>query len=196
MEEQARTTNSEQTIHPTMPPMPELNGSTATSDTILPQYVPASASDSEFNETDARLVAVQALREKMASSVGIMNAVMAFSVLNSALISFGSPLVMAFGLSITDVISALTKSGGNYIHLLWNIIPLGFYFLLSTLAKKHWGWLIFLMICYAIDGILSLIDQRWIGTAVHVYVLYMLWQGLSAGFAAQKLERMPTNYVG
>lgn len=195
MEEQARNTNPEQPVHPTMPPMPELNGSTATADTTLPQYVPASASEGEFNETDARLVAIQALREKMASSVGIMNAVMAFSVLNSALISFGSPLVMAFGLSITDVISALTKEGGNYIHLLWNIIPLGFYFLLSTLAKKHWGWLIFLMICYAIDGILSLIDQRWIGTAVHVYILYMLWQGLSAAFAAQKLERMPTNYV-
>ncbi|MBC8138416.1 MAG: hypothetical protein H8F28_21260 [Fibrella sp.] len=196
MEESSRNTNPEPEIPPTMPSLTGGNDSPNVPPSDAPVYAPSPVSTSEFNETDARIVAVQALREKASSSVGIMYAVMAFSILNSALISFGSPLVMAFGLATTDVISALTKDSGNYVHLLWNLIPLGFYLGLTTLAKKHWGWLIFLMLCYACDGLISLVDQRWISLAVHVYVLYLLWQGLSAAFAAQKLERMPTGYAG
>ena len=102
---------------------------------------------------------------------------------------------MAFGLSVTDLVAYWSK-GSGYIHLLWSLIPLSFYFLVATLAKKHWGWLIFLMVCYAIDGFLAFRHQRWFGLAVHAYVLYLLWQGLSAFFAAGKLEKMPSDYVG
>jgi hypothetical protein len=178
-----------------VPPVPELNGSRVASD-MTPPIITTSSAPGEFSEADARLVAIEALRAKMSSSVGVMNAVMAFSVLNAALISFGSPIVMAFGLATTDVISSLAKDSKNYVHLLWNLIPLGYYFLLSHLAKKSWGWLIFLMVCYAIDGVLAILGELWISTAIHVYALYLLWQGLSAAFAARKLERMPTDYIG
>lgn len=144
----------------------------------------------DFNEADARVVAVQALRDKAASAAGIMYGVMGFSVVNAALMSFSAPFGMAFGLSVTDLISAMAKEYG-YVHLLWNIIPLGFYFLLTIGAKKHWGWLIFLMVCYTIDGIITFVVKDWITLAVHAYVLYLLWNGLSAAFAARKLERMP-----
>ena len=197
MEEQMRP-NPEQQNAPTIPPLPETNPSNATAyDAPLVSAVPpiASPAPEEFNEADARVVAVQALREKAASSVGVMYLIMAFSVLNMALIAFGSPFVMAFGLSVTDVISALSKKYG-YVHLLWNLIPLGFYFLLTTQARKKWGWLAFLMVVYGIDAFLAFVDQDWFGVAVHAYVLYLFWQGVSAYFAAGKLEKMPSDYVG
>ena len=143
-----------------------------------------------FDEADAQAVAVYALRARGASALTIMYSVLGFSVLNMALIAFGSPFTMAFGLSITDVIASLAKDSG-LVHLLWSVIPLGFYFLLTSLSRKSSGWLITLMVFYLIDGILAVIDKRWIGTLVHGYVLYLLWQGLSAFFAARKLERMP-----
>ncbi len=191
MEDQMRP-NPEQLNAPTVPPLPQLDGSRATAYDMPPgpAVIPATG---EFNEADARIVAVRALREKAASSVGTMYLVMAFSVLNMALISFGSPFVMAFGLSVTDGVAALAKDRG-YIHLLWSLIPLGFYFLMTTLARKHWGWLITLMVFYAVDGFLAAVDGRWFGLAVHVYVLYLFWQGVSAFFAAGKLEKMPSEY--
>lgn len=196
MEEQPRSTDKDSQETSQAPPIPELNGSREASVMALPATDTPSIAPSEFNEADARLVAIQALRAKAESSVNVMNGVMGFSVVNAALISFGSPFVMAFGLSATDVISSLVKDSKNYVHLLWNLIPLGYYFLLSKLAKKSPGWMIFLMVCYALDGVLAFVGELWIGVAVHVYVLYLLWQGLSAAFAARKLERMPTNYVG
>lgn len=194
MEEQAQNTSREALLE--TPPIPELTGSRVTSDMSAPPVGVPSGVPGGFDETDARMVAIQALRAKTASSVGIMNGIMAFSALNAALISFGSPIVMAFGLATTDVISSLAKDSKNYVHLLWNLIPLGYYFLLSRLARKHRGWIIFLMVCYAIDGVVSFMAELWFGFAVHLYVLYVLWQGLSAAFAARKLERMPTQYVG
>ncbi|MBC7804946.1 MAG: hypothetical protein H7145_02230 [Akkermansiaceae bacterium] len=195
MEQQIRTPDQDPRISPDVPPTPQSDGSAAATELNPQQYLPSAELSSEFNEVDARAVAVQALREKASSSVGVMYGVMAFSVVNAALISFSAPFSMAFGLSAVDFISSLTKESGNYVHLLWNLIPLGFYLLLTTLAKKHWGWLIFLMVCYTLDGVLSFIGHLWIGLAVHVYVLYLLWQGLSAAFAARKLERMPSDHA-
>lgn len=192
MEEKPQNFATSPQTEPFAPPSPDLNGSSEMQAQLPPGSAGTNVLVAEFDEVDAQAVAVQALREKSASSVSVMYAVMAFSLLNSALIAFGSPLIMAFGLTISDFIAYLAKENG-YIHLLWNVIPLGFYLLLTTRARKHWGWLIALAVCYIFDGLLSLMGKDWISLAVHVYVLYLFWQGLSAAFAARNLERMPSS---
>ena len=153
--------------------------------------MPPPALDGDFTEADARQVAIAALRAKAESSLGILYAVMGFSLLNVALIAFGSPITMAFGLAAVDFVAALAKEMGKWWVLVFLVFPFGFYAGLTALAKKHWGWFVLLMACYLIDGILSVIFQLWFGVAVHAYVLYLLFGGMMALRAARQLEKMP-----
>ena len=116
-------------------------------------------------------------------------------MINSLIAAFGAGLRFIFGLGITSVADELVAvlnvgAVGTVIGLLFSIAMAGLFVIFGFLTRKrmHWVFLIGMGV-YLLDGLLLLVFQSYLGAAFHAYVLFRLYQGLSA---SRKLSSMTT----
>jgi len=148
-----------------------------------------------LSATQARQMEIVVLQEKVARSTWYFYFVGTFSLLHSALGAVGIDFIPSLGLSVTIGVEGFSQSltGSKSIPPiapLFDLVPIGFYVLLGFLARKHWGWFVVAIVFYTIDGLISLGVQDWIGLIVHAYVLWVLWNGMTAARAARNLEKI------
>ena len=116
------------------------------------------------------------------AGLSLVNSVMAFS---------GSGGGFVIGLSVTQVIDAmLSGSGANakVIGLVLGLLAVGIFALCGVFAcKRHvWAFLVGMGL-YALDTLLTVVAQQWLGVAFHAWVLVSLFLGVRAALQANAL---------
>jgi len=72
-------------------------------------------------------------------------------------------------------------SGGRVVALLLDLFAAGFLVLCGVFANKGHSWAFIVgIVVFALDGLVFLLAQQWIGVAFHAYVLFVLFRGFSA----------------
>lgn len=106
------------------------------------------------------------------------------SLVNSISAFSGSDWRFILGLGITqmfDAIGANMASGGKMIALLLDLVAAGVFVFFGVFAQKAHLWAFIVgMVFFALDGIIFVIAQDWLGVGFHVFVLYCLFRGIVA----------------
>jgi hypothetical protein len=115
------------------------------------------------------------------------------SVINSLIAVFGGDLRFIFGLGITSGADALSFQSGataKTISFIFTLLIAGLFVIFGILARKffHWAFIVG-MVIYALDGLLLLVAQDYLGLAFHAFVLYQLSKGVSASKKLSELKR-------
>jgi hypothetical protein len=111
-------------------------------------------------------------------------------MLNSVITAFGGSLQFVMGLGITQFVSGIALYLGQdvpEIGSIANIVGLvvsagvcGWIALLGFLTSRQNDWpLITGMALYALDSVLMLAFQDWIGFAFHLFFLWQVWTSYS-----------------
>ncbi len=106
------------------------------------------------------------------------------SLINSIVSFTGSSWRFLFGLGITQIFDAFGNSigsGGRGAALVLDLAAAGVFILFGVFAHKAHTWAFMLgMVVFALDGLIFLLRQDWIGVAFHLFVLYCLFRGFKA----------------
>lgn len=178
---------------------PPVSETLVPSQTIMPAalsqaYVPETPeAPSYFGIEQAEITQ---LTQQLNSAASWFYVIAGLSVVNSLIAAFGSSIRFIFGLGITGVVDGIVTAmefgaAGKLIGLVVSIFLAGLFAIFGFLAKKrlHWAFLVGMGI-YLLDGLLLLLFESYLSAAFHAYVLYRLFQGLSA---SRKLSTMTTN---
>lgn len=116
----------------------------------------------------------------------------ALSVINSVVIHFHGQWGFAVGLGITQVFDAIAmgvgEAGGSGAGMVATVIALGFdvfaaavVALFGFLAAREKGWAFIVGgTLYAMDGLIFLIVQDWMGLGLHALALFFIANGFLA----------------
>lgn len=133
-------------------------------------------------------------------SVGFFG-IAGLSLLNSIIMLFGANLDFAIGLAITQVVEGaamgfsdhLSGSALAVLKILEVLLNLGIVAMFSAfgwLVRRDHAWAFIVgMVIYAVDTLIFVLARFWLGVALHVFVLFVLFQGLQALYA---LRDIPT----
>jgi hypothetical protein len=125
-----------------------------------------------------------ALVSQMKSGASWFYWIAGLSLVNSIAAATGSDWRFILGLGITqvfDVLGAEMGGPGKLVVLVLDLVVAGVLILLGVLGGKRHLWTFIVgMVLLALDTILFLLAQDWIGVGFHVFVLYCLFRGLQA----------------
>ena len=115
------------------------------------------------------------------------------SVINSLIAVFGGDLRFIFGLGVTSVADALSfqsRGAAKTVSFVFALLMAGLFVIFGVLARKffHWAFIVG-MVVYALDGLLLLYAQDYLGAAFHAFVLFLLSKGVSASKKLSELKR-------
>jgi hypothetical protein len=106
------------------------------------------------------------------------------SLVNSIVAFTGGDWRFFLGLGITQVFDALGQnigSAGKAVVLVLDLVAAGTLVFFGVFAHKRHLWAFVVgMVLFALDGLLFLFVQDWIGVGFHVFVLYCLFRGAKA----------------
>jgi hypothetical protein len=106
------------------------------------------------------------------------------SLINSIVAFTGSDWRFILGLGITQVFDALGHdigSAGNAVVLALDLLAAGVCVFFGVFAHKRHLWAFVVgMVLFALDGLIFLFAQDWLGVGFHVFVLYCLFRGAKA----------------
>jgi hypothetical protein len=140
---------------------------------------PISATTATAAQTAAPPQALAAAQAKSGGSwfywiagLSLINSISAFS---------GSTWRFIVGLGITqlfDAVGTSLGSSGKVIVLALDLLVAGLFILFGLFAVKGHLWAFVVgMILFALDSLVFLLVQDWIGVGFHVFVLYCLFRG-------------------
>ena len=106
------------------------------------------------------------------------------SLINSISAFSGSTWRFIIGLGITqiiDVFGTRLETGGKLVSLALDLCVAGLFILFGVFAHKAHTWAFLVgMVLFALDGLIFLLAQDWLGVGFHALVLYWLFRGFSA----------------
>jgi len=106
------------------------------------------------------------------------------SVINSLSSLTGGGWGFVVGLGITQVFDAFAQElggSGRIVMVLLDLAAAGVFAAFGLFAHRGQAWAFVVgMVLYALDGLLFLLVQDWLGLGFHVFVLFCLWSGFSA----------------
>jgi len=102
------------------------------------------------------------------------------SLVNTIIAFSGSSWRFLFGLGLTQLFDQ-GLGGTSAASLLLSVIVVGFCAVLGVFANRGHLWAFIVgMVLFALDGVIFLIGQAWLGVGFHVLVLFFLFRGLQA----------------
>lgn len=108
----------------------------------------------------------------------------ALSLVNSIVAFTGSSWRFILGLGITQIIDGMAQHGEGSsaaVALILNFLVAAVFVVLGIFAHKGQLWAFIVgMILFALDGVIFLLAQDWIGVAFHAFVLYCFFRGFNA----------------
>lgn len=153
-----------------------------------------------------QFLAIAALQRRMKVGANNFYWVAALSVINSIISVFNGSLYFVVGLGATLFVDAVAAELANQfpeigtigraVGLIVSLLISGIFALLGYFAGKGQRWAFLTgMVAYALDAILMLAFQEWIGFFFHLYFLWGLWNGLQALLQLNKLAPpRPTDF--
>jgi hypothetical protein len=126
------------------------------------------------------------LRQAQINAANYFFWIAALSVVNTVLILSNAKFTFAFSLGIVDLVSY--GSPDKTIAIVFTAVMAAIFAGLG-LAARTGNAAVFItgMTLYALDAILLIFLQDWIGIAVHAYILFRLFQGVKYSFAMKKI---------
>ena len=108
----------------------------------------------------------------------------ALSLINSIAAASGSDWRFIVGLGITQVfdgIGAGFEGSGKIVALVLDLLAAGVLVLFGVFGYKRHLWAFIVgMVLFALDTLVFLLVQDWIGVGFHVFVLFCLFRGFQA----------------
>lgn len=106
------------------------------------------------------------------------------SIINSIIALTGSGVGFILGLGITQFIDAFAQSlegSGKMVAIFLDVVAAGIFVLFGVFANKRHTWAFIVgMLLYALDGLLFLLVQDWLGLGFHAFALFCLFRGFQA----------------
>jgi hypothetical protein len=119
-----------------------------------------------------------ALEAKLARSASWFYWIAGLSLVNAFTASTNFEFVLGSG--IVQIAAAI---GGTAMYVI-DAAVIGAFALLGSAASRRHTWAFAVgFIVYAADGVFYLMASDWLAAAFHAYVLFWLWQGISASMA-------------
>jgi hypothetical protein len=170
VDSQSQVLRSDQSAWSTLAAFPELSAPAA-SPPALSAAVAAAGPDA-------------ALLAQLKSGASWYYWVAALSLVNSIVAFTGSDWRFIIGLGITQIFDGIGQElagAGRFVALALDLAAAGVFVLFGVFANKGHLWAFITgMILFALDGLIFLLVQDWIGVAFHVFVLYCLFRGAQA----------------
>ncbi|KAB8144479.1 hypothetical protein F8S13_06295 [Chloroflexia bacterium SDU3-3] len=128
-------------------------------------------------------------------------AIAGLSLLNSIIMLFGANFDFAIGLAITQVVEGAAMGFSDHlsgsalallkiVEVLLNLGIVAMFAAFGWLVRRDHAWAFIVgMGIYAVDTLIFVLAGFWLGVALHVFVLFVLFQGLQALYA---LRDIPT----
>ena len=115
----------------------------------------------------------------------------ALTLVNSIATFSGTDWGFVLGLMITQIVDHFGQAAGAGIGaLVFDVFAVGVFILFGVFAGKRHLWAFIIgMVIYAVDGLLALIGQVWIGVAIHAFALFCLFVGLKAALRFRQVNR-------
>jgi hypothetical protein len=135
--------------------------------------------------------AAAALTPQTAASIAHMRSgaswfywVAGLSLVNTVMALAGSGIRFIFGLGVTQLISELGSElgpAGKGVALVLDLLAAGVLVLFGFFGNKGHSWAFIIgMILFALDGVIFLLAQDWLGVGFHAFVLFCLVRGFMA----------------
>ena len=107
------------------------------------------------------------------------------SLVNSALALSGSGTRFILGLGITQLFDELAQGMGSgaglAVAVVLDLLAAAVFVFFGVFANKRHTWSFIVgMALYALDGLIYLIAQEWLGIGFHAFVLFCLFRGFKA----------------
>jgi hypothetical protein len=106
------------------------------------------------------------------------------SLVNSIVALSGSEWGFIVGLGVTQIVDALgqqLQGAGKAVVFILDLLAAGVLVLFGVFACRRHTWAFVVgMILYALDGLIFLIAQDWLGLGFHAFVLFCLFRGFKA----------------
>jgi hypothetical protein len=124
------------------------------------------------------------------------------SILNSVLNAAGTQWGLALGLGVTYLIDGLAQGFSNTVRtpiyaFIIDIVIAGGFLLIGRAARRgNLGWYVVGIALYALDGLLFVLVQDFLGIAVHAIAIYGLISGWRAARSLKQLEARAPALVG
>jgi hypothetical protein len=110
--------------------------------------------------------------------------VAALSLINSVVAFTGSSWQFIIGLGITRIIDEFGNglgTAGKGVALVLDLLAAGVLVLFGIFGHKGHSWAFIVgMVLFALDGVIFLLAQDWLGVGFHAFVLFCLFRGLMA----------------
>lgn len=106
------------------------------------------------------------------------------SLVNAVMVAFGSDYSFPLGLGSSLVVDVVAKQIGGVARVIGaglDFIIIGFFVWMGWLSHRGKSWAFVLGgIFYALDALLMIVFQEWLGIALHVWALISIWSGFRA----------------
>ena len=107
------------------------------------------------------------------------------SLVNSVMALSGSSTRFILGLGITQIFDELAQGMGSgaglAVAVVLDLLAAAVFVLFGVFANKRHTWSFIVgMALYALDGLIYLIAQDWLGVGFHAFVLFCLFRGFKA----------------
>ena len=106
------------------------------------------------------------------------------SLVNSVSAFAGSTWRFILGLGITQVIDEFGRNlgtAGKGVALVLDLLAAGILVLFGIFGNKGHSWAFIVgMILFALDGVIFLLEQDWLGVGFHAFILFCLFRGFTA----------------
>jgi hypothetical protein len=132
------------------------------------------------NVIEVRAADIDVLRRRAAKWLAV---IAALSLINTALVASGSPVIFVIGLGSTLFIDALfidAPASSRLVGYVLSVAIAGVFIVLWHLGKRQKAALKLGLAVYALDALVSLLLGAWFGVVVHVVLAFRLWSRISA----------------
>jgi len=155
----------------------ELKSMFAQSTSAPPTIAPTAAAGTEKPQSATAMA-------QMKSGASWFYWVAVLSMVNSVSAFAGSSWRFILGLGVTHVIDQLSRdlgAAGKGVALVLDLLAAGVLVLFGIFANKGHSWAFLVgMILFALDGVLFLLVQDWLGVGFHAFILFCLFRGFTA----------------
>jgi hypothetical protein len=142
-----------------------------------------------------------ALDSKIRSGIGWFFWIAGLSLINSVVFFLGASFTFVAGLGVTQVIDGFlfgfTSDLGSewqivrFIGLFIDIIIAAVFVVFGVLGRKHYRIPVIIgMVLYALDAVILLLFQDFLGAGFHAFALFGIWGGLKGISGLANLEKL------
>lgn len=147
------------------------------------ENVTAVSSEGTIPSTTEEVEQKLQLQKAVQGAAGWFFWIAGLSVINSIIIMSEGEFNFIFGLGITQVIDVIIQQADMLLKVIGygiNLFAIAAFAVFGYFARQRYKWAFIVgLVLYALDGLLFLFIQDWLGVGFHVFAAIMIFSGFS-----------------